>query len=230
MENKIKVLIAEDLQPIREKYVYYLGRCPEIELVGSVSSGTQAVAAALASPPDIILMDIEMETKDAGIRASREILATLPDIRIIILTVYEDDELIFSAFQLGVCDYMLKNSSNEEIIAGVKAAYEGRSPIRPEIAGKIRSEFKRVKTYETSFLYMLNLLSSLTVTELDTLYLLSSGHTRADICAIRHVEMSTVKSQIHSILHKFKKKSISEIITSAEDLHLLELIIKNRPN
>lgn len=230
MENKIKVLIAEDLQPIREKYAYYLGRCPEIALVGSVSSGTQAVTAALASPPDIILMDIEMETKDAGIRASREILATLPDIRIIILTVYEDDELIFSAFQLGVCDYMLKNSSNEEIIAGVKAAYEGRSPIRPEIAGKIRSEFKRVKTYETSFLYMLNLLSSLTVTELDTLYLLSSGHTRADICAIRHVEMSTVKSQIHSILHKFKKKSISEIITSAEDLHLLELIIKNRPN
>ena len=230
MENKIKVLIAEDLQPIREKYAYYLGRCPEIALVGSVSSGTQAVAAALASPPDIILMDIEMETKDAGIRASREILATLPDIRIIILTVYEDDELIFSAFQLGVCDYMLKNSSNEEIIAGVKAAYEGRSPIRPEIAGKIRSEFKRVKTYETSFLYMLNLLSSLTVTELDTLYLLSPGNTRADICAIRHVEMSTVKSQIHSILHKFKKKSISEIITSAEDLHLLELIIKNRPN
>ena len=229
MENKIKVLIAEDLEPIRVKYAYYLGLCPEIELTGSVSSGTEAVSAALASPPDIILMDIEMETKDAGIRASREILASLPDIKIIILTVYEDDELIFSAFQLGVCDYMLKNSSNEEIISGIKAAYEGRSPIRPEIAGKIRSEFKRVKTYETSFLYMLNLLASLTVTELDTLYLLSSGHTRADICAIRHVEMSTVKSQIHSILHKFKKKSISEIITSTEDLHLLELVIKNRP-
>lgn len=217
------------MEPIRVKYAYYLGQCPEIELTGSVSSGTEAVSAALASPPDIILMDIEMETKDAGIRASREILASLPDIKIIILTVYEDDELIFSAFQLGVCDYMLKNSSNEEIISGIKAAYEGRSPIRPEIAGKIRSEFKRVKTYETSFLYMLNLLASLTVTELDTLYLLSSGHTRADICAIRHVEMSTVKSQIHSILHKFKKKSISEIITSTEDLHLLELVIKNRP-
>ena len=217
------------MELIRVKYAYYLGQCPEIELTGSVSSGTEAVSAALASPPDIILMDIEMETKDAGIRASREILASLPDIKIIILTVYEDDELIFSAFQLGVCDYMLKNSSNEEIISGIKAAYEGRSPIRPEIAGKIRSEFKRVKTYETSFLYMLNLLASLTVTELDTLYLLSSGHTRADICAIRHVEMSTVKSQIHSILHKFKKKSISEIITSTEDLHLLELVIKNRP-
>ena len=175
------------MEPIRVKYAYYLGQCPEIELTGSLSSGTEAVSAALASPPDIILIDIEMETKDAGIRASREILASLPDIKIIILTVYEDDELIFSAFQLGVCDYMLKNSSNEEIISGIKAAYEGRSPIRPEIAGKIRSEFKRVKTYETSFLYMLNLLASLTVTELDTLYLLSSGHTRADICAIRHV-------------------------------------------
>lgn len=230
MENKIRVLIAEDLEPIRKKYVYYLSQCADIELVGSVESGKEAVETALSAVPDVILMDIEMETKDAGIRASREILAHYPDIKIIILTVYEDDELIFSAFQLGVCDYMLKNSTNEEIISGIKAAHEGRSPIRPEIAGKIRSEFKRVKTYETSFLYMLNLLSSLTVTELDTLYLLSSGHTRADICAIRHVEMSTVKSQIHSILHKFKKKSIVEIITSTEDLHLLELVIKNRPD
>ena len=210
MENKIRVLIAEDLEPIRKKYVYYLSQCADIELVGSAESGKEAVETALSAVPDVILMDIEM--------------------KIIILTVYEDDELIFSAFQLGVCDYMLKNSTNEEIISGIKAAYEGRSPIRPEIAGKIRSEFKRVKTYETSFLYMLNLLSSLTVTELDTLYLLSSGHTRADICAIRHVEMSTVKSQIHSILHKFKKKSIAEIITSTEDLHLLELVIKNRPD
>ena len=226
----IKVLIAEDMPALLKKYQRLLEKDGELEVVAAVQNGYEAVMKAVLCQPDVILMDIEMETKDAGIRASREILAHYPDIKIIILTVYEDDELIFSAFQLGVCDYMLKNSTNEEIISGIKAAYEGRSPIRPEIAGKIRSEFKRVKTYETSFLYMLNLLSSLTVTELDTLYLLSSGHTRADICAIRHVEMSTVKSQIHSILHKFKKKSIAEIITSTEDLHLLELVIKNRPD
>ena len=226
----IKVLIAEDMPALLKKYQRLLEKDGELEVVAAVQNGYEAVMKTVLCQPDVILMDIEMETKDAGIRASREILAHYPDIKIIILTVYEDDELIFSAFQLGVCDYMLKNSTNEEIISGIKAAYEGRSPIRPEIAGKIRSEFKRVKTYETSFLYMLNLLSSLTVTELDTLYLLSSGHTRADICAIRHVEMSTVKSQIHSILHKFKKKSIAEIITSTEDLHLLELVIKNRPD
>ena len=225
----IKVLIAEDMPALLKKYQRLLEKDGELEVVAAVQNGYEAVMKTVLCQPDVILMDIEMETKDAGIRASREILAHYPDIKIIILTVYEDDELIFSAFQLGVCDYMLKNSTNE-IISGIKAAYEGRSPIRPEIAGKIRSEFKRVKTYETSFLYMLNLLSSLTVTELDTLYLLSSGHTRADICAIRHVEMSTVKSQIHSILHKFKKKSIAEIITSTEDLHLLELVIKNRPD
>ena len=105
MENKIRVLIAEDLEPIRKKYVYYLSQCADIELVGSVESGKEAVETALSAVPDVILMDIEMETKDAGIRASREILAHYPDIKIIILTVYEDDELIFSAFQLGVCDY-----------------------------------------------------------------------------------------------------------------------------
>lgn len=228
MDYKIRVLIAEDLQPIRKKYEYILNQCPEIELAGSVDNGTDAILLANSVSPDVILMDIEMDTKDDGILASREILTANPKIKIIILTVYEDDELIFSAFQIGVCDYMLKNSTTEEIIAGIKSAYLGQSPIRPEIAGKIRNEFKRVKTYESSFLYMLSLLSSLTATELDTVYLLSSGYTRADICAKRHVEMSTVKSQIHSILQKFKKKSVSEIITSPEDLHLLELVINTR--
>lgn len=232
MENEkhtIKVLIAEDLEPIRKKYDLYLRQYPDVELVGCAASGSEAVAMALVTNPDVILMDIEMETKDAGIRASREILTALPLTKIIILTVYEEDEMIFSAFQLGVCDYMLKNSIKEEIISGIRSAYSDCSPIRPEIAGKIRNEFKRVKTYETSFLYMLNILSLLTVTELDTLFLLSSGHTRANICAIRHVEMSTVKSQIHSILQKFEKKSITEVITSTEDLHLLEMVIQNRP-
>lgn len=101
MENKIRVLIAEDLEPIRKKYVYYLSQCADIELVGSVESGKEAVETALSAVPDVILMDIEMETKDAGIRASREILAHYPDIKIIILTVYEDDELIFRPSSWG---------------------------------------------------------------------------------------------------------------------------------
>ncbi len=227
MNEKIKVLIAEDVAPIRKRYLKILNSHPSIEVVGDVESGTEACALAKKLKPDVVLMDIEMECKDAGIRATGEILAENPQIKIIILTVYEEDELIFSAFRLGACDYILKNSSEEDIISGVIGAYHNSSPIRPEIADKIRNEFQRVKTYESSFLFMLNLLSTLTPRELDTLYLLSNGYSKKDVCEMRCVEMSTVKSQVHNILKKFNKKKIADIITTDTDRHLLGSILNN---
>ena len=236
MEETIKVLIAEDVDPIRRRYKAVLKKCPDIEVqnegahVSKAWNGQEAIEVFKKSEPgefDVILMDIEMEAKDAGIRATGEILSEMPDIKIIILTVYEEDELVFSAFRLGACDYVLKNASNEEIVNAVTSAYRGQSPIRPEIADKIRSEFRRVKTYESSFLFMLNILSTLTPKELDTLYLLSTGYNKRQICEMRCVEMSTVKSQVHSILKKFNKKKISEIITTESDRKLLGSILNN---
>lgn len=230
MSNKIKVLIAEDMEPIRKRYVNVLNSDPNIEVIGDVATGSTACELAFSLKPDVILMDIEMESKDAGIRATGQILSKLPNVKIIILTVYEEDEMIFSAFQLGACDYILKISKNEDIINGVIGAYHNQSPIRPEIASKIRNEFKRVKTYESSFLFMLNILSTLTPRELDTLNLLINGHTKKEVCELRCVEMSTVKSQVHSILKKFKKRNISDIITTEMDRSLLETILHNYYN
>ena len=119
--------------------------------MADVENGIDACKKASELKPDVILMDIEMECKDAGIRATGEILSENPEIKIIILTVYEEDELIFSAFRLGACDYILKNASEEEILQGIIGADHKSSPIRPEIADKIRNEFQRVKTYESSF-------------------------------------------------------------------------------
>ncbi len=227
MNQPIKVLIAEDIEPIRKRYVKILNEHPQIEVIADVGTGADAIELALSLKPDVILMDIEMESKDAGIRAVGEILSESPEIKIIILTIYEEDEMVFSAFRLGACDYILKNAANDDIAASVIDAYNGQSAIRPDIAAKIRDEFKRVKTYESSFLFMLNILSTLTPKELDTLYLLSNGCTRKDVCQMRCVEMSTVKSQIHSILKKFKKKNISDIITTETDRKLLGTILQN---
>lgn len=227
-EEIIKVLIAEDIQPIRERYIHYLEADPDIRVIAAVSTGQAAVRLALEKKPDIILMDIEMETRDAGLEAAKSLIELLPDTKIIILTVYEADDLVFYAFQLGVSDYILKNATMDNVIEGIKAAYHDNSPIRPEIAKKIRTEFRRVKTYESSLLFMLNILSSLTTTELDILYLLSQGYRRADICRLRKVEMSTVKSQIHNILRKLNKKSLSETLPLIRDGNLLSMVIQAR--
>lgn len=110
MTENIKVLIAEDVEPIRKRYVNILNSHSGIEVVGQCATGEEACTLALQLHPDVILMDIEMESKDAGIRATGQILSDMPETKVIILTVYEEDDMIFSAFQLGACDYILKGA------------------------------------------------------------------------------------------------------------------------
>ena len=221
----IRVLIAEDIEPVLKRYGRILGTDPEIEVVGQVQTGEEAAKQALLLRPDVILMDVEMETRTAGLAASREILAQAPPTpKIIILTVYEDDETVFEAFRLGVTDYVLKNSTPEEIIGCVRDAYLNRSPIRPAIARKIRDEFQRIKKQEDSLLYCIQIVSQLTQTELDILTMMSRGYTRSQICEIRCVELSTVKSQIHTILKKFGKNNMQELIAMLNHLHVLEYL------
>jgi len=98
--------------------------------------------------------------------------------------------------------------------------------LRPELAAKILGEFKRVKSYESSFLYAVNIVTSLTSTEMEILNLLMQHKTRREICKIRFVEMSTVKSQIRNILQKFNKKSVEEVIALIDSMKLREFIKK----
>jgi len=222
VENKIRVLIAEDVEPIQKRYCTILSKDPSICVSGCAKNGYEAVMLAAIHKPDVILMDIEMEDREAGIRATREILNQFPEMKVIILTVYEEDEMIFSAFQAGASDYMIKNASPAEIIIGVRDAYHNRSPIRPMVAEKIRREFQRVKSKEESFLYNIHIFLQLTHTELDILDLLAQGKSRKEICDIRFVELSTVKTQIHSILKKFGKDSILDVIELLNSFHVFE--------
>ena len=221
----IRVLIAEDIEPVLRRYGRILGTDPEIEVIAQVQTGEEAAREALLLHPDVILMDVEMETRTAGLDASRTILSQAsPTPKIIILTVYEDDETVFEAFRLGVTDYVLKNSAPEELIGCVRDAYLNRSPILPAIARKIRDEFQRIKKQEDSLLYCIQIVSQLTQTELDILTMMSRGYTRSQICEIRCVELSTVKSQIHTILKKFGKNNMQELIAMLNHLHVLEYL------
>ena len=225
MPNEIiRVLIAEDNPSLVRRYEMILRKDPSFELVGSAGSGYEAVLLAAIHKPDVILMDIEMESRESGIIASRQILAQLPSIRIIILTVYEDDEFVFSAFKAGVIDYLLKNASPEEVIRSVKDAYHGCSPIRPIIADKIRREFMRVKKREDSYLYHMNWVMELSGSEIAILLLLAQGKTRRQICQERQVELSTVKTQIRNILRKLQFRSVQEAVDIIRDYNLVEFL------
>jgi len=226
----IKVLIVEDDDLIAKRYQMILGKDPDIEFAGRAASGYEGTMLAALNKPDIILMDIELEDKQAGLRAASEILAYMPEIKIVMLTVCDTDESIFRAFEVGAVNYLLKNMPADAIVKAIKDAYAGMPSLHANIAGKITREFKRIKTNEDSLLLNFHILTQLTPTELEVLELLMKDYSRKEICQMRHVEPSTLKSQIHSILKKFGKDSVQEVIAVLRELHIPQILAQSKGN
>lgn len=222
--DKIKVLIAEDMPGIQKRLKRILNSDNQIEVVSCVSNGYATVLQTAIHRPDVVLADVEMEDKEDGLRAASEILDKLPNTKVVILTVHKEDSIVFSAYKIGVTDYILKNAKSKDIIKRVKDAYMNKSSISAEVAQKIKKEFKRIKSMEDSFLYSVKLISQLTPTEIDIIKMMREGNTRNDICEKRVVQLSTVKSQINSILKKMGKSSMKEVVHFFEDNEIFNLL------
>ncbi len=216
MEDTIKVMIVDDIPSLCHKYEDIFAQTEEIEVVAIAENGYEAIMKSALNRPDVILMDIEMENKYAGIMATRQILQDLPDIKIVILTVYEEDEMIYAAFQAGACDYVQKTATSAAMIQCVRDAYYEKSAIRPQVAKKIRKEFKRIRNNEESLIYTLYLIQLLTDTEQDILNALHKGKSQKEICTLRYIEPTTMKTHIRNIIKKMKCKSIEDALMQVE--------------
>lgn len=227
MEEKvIKVMIVDDMEAHRRRLERLINKELDLKLVVSAQNGYEAVMLAALHQPDIILMDIEMEDAQAGITASKQINKSLPQIKIIVLTIHDHSQIVVAAFQTGIVDYLLKTAKDEEIIEAIHAAHKNLSPIRPIIAEKIRKEYREMKTREHSLLYVLRLISELTYSELEIVKMLCSGLTRNQIAKQRFVEESTIKKQINSILKKCEQKRTKDLINIVKDLKIFDILKK----
>lgn len=207
---KIRVLIAEDDQSIRKWYAYSLGSMEDIELLPMAENGYQAVASAVLYHPDVLILD--------------QVLSILPETKIIMLTVYDDDATIFRAYEMGAVDYLFKNASTEKIHEAILDAYRGTSPIRQEIAQRMRQEFRRLKRNEMSLHQIVRVLRQLSGTESAIVVMLAQGMTRKEICEKRFIEMSTLKSHIRNILQKMGVKSTAELMELVNQENLLSYL------
>lgn len=219
----IRILIADDMQPIRDYLGTVLSHEPDMQVIGTVGTGAEAVASALSDPPDVALIDIEMETPRAGIEAIKTLAGAAPKARCVVLTHFCDDETVFAAFEAGAVDYVLKNSSAAEILEAVRAAARDMSPIRPQVARMIRAEFKALRSQRVSLIKTLNTVYKLTPTELSLLRLLAEGMTQSQICAMRHVEASTVRTHVGNILKKFEEASVHDVVERLRSLGVFEI-------
>lgn len=228
MSKPIKVIVADDMDVLREHFSNLIDAEEDMTVVGQASSGKQVLQLVDERKPDIILMDIEMDIKHDGIYTAQKILQEHSDINIIFLTVHEDDETVFNAFETGAVDYILKTSSAEEIIRSIRSAHGGVVQIRPEVAYKIKNEFTRIRRNEESLLTATLILSQLTPIELEILDLLLKDMKVKEIANQRQVELSTIKTQINGILKKFNKKRTKEVTALLRELNITPLIRKVR--
>ena len=133
MAKTIRVMVAEDFPLLREDFCDVVSAQSDMEVVGSAASGEEIASLADTVPCDVILMDIEMETIDAGIRAAEVITARHPEVKILFLTAHETDDMITSAMGTGAVDYVVKGCEEERLLEHIRRASEGRAELDPKI-------------------------------------------------------------------------------------------------
>lgn len=224
----IRVYICDDIEEICVFFKNIIDADSDMEVVGTGSSGKKAVADAARLMPDVVLMDIQMETKDAGIIAAEKITEICPKAKIIMLTVHEDEEFIARSYIAGAVDYLMKLSEPEFIVDEIKKVYSGEIQIGAIIANNIKNEFKKTKTLQNSLLFVITKWSSLTNSEIEIIRLVAEGYSRKEIMQIKHVEMSTVKSQINSIMRKMGYSNTKALINDLEHLGIMPYIFTDK--
>ena len=208
----IRILLADDNTEIRGYFRGILEREPGFSIVGEAGSGRECILLAQQHRPDIILMDIQMETETAGIEATRYIHEKLPECKIIILTIHSDDEMLFQAFSVGAMDYIVKTDSISKIVSSIENVSRNQLQLRSDVATKIVSEFQRIQNERASLLYTLNILTKMTNSEFEVLCCIFNGNTYKEVAKTRFVSEATIKSQVNSILKKFDMKRMKDVI------------------
>jgi len=188
----IKVLLVDDHQVVLEGLRRILELDEGIEVVGEARSGDEAITKAVLLSPDVIIMDLKMPGMD-GITATRELKQKLPDVNILMLTLYGED-FVKQAFEAGVSGYLLKNSDCEQITKAIHQVYEGLSPIAPSLTRELVTEFAKLSRESRS--------SILTERQVEIMKLIADGMNSVEVSSRLFISPSTVKREVRHIFDK----------------------------
>ncbi|HXH22501.1 MAG TPA: response regulator transcription factor [Dehalococcoidia bacterium] len=207
----VRVFIADDHTLFREGLEALLATAPEVEVVGTAADGVEAVAGVRAKHPDVVLMDIQMPRMN-GIEAARAILAAEPQIAIVALTMFEDDDSVFAAMRAGARGYILKGADQAELLRAIQAAANGEALFGPEVARRILDYLGGGRGGLPAKAF-----PGLTERERELLDLMARGHTNTQIAAMLVISPKTVRNHISNIFAKLQVAGRPEAIVRARE-------------
>ncbi len=208
--GKIRILIADDHAVVREGTRQILEREPDMEVVAEAGDGEEAVKLAGSCKPEVAIIDIAMPKVD-GIEATKKIKTLYPNVAVLILTAYDDDQFIFGLLEAGAAGYLLKSVRSRELVDAVRAVYAGESVLDPSVARKVLNRFvpagREVKKEQPSPI--------LTEREIEVLNLATQGLSNGEIADKLFLSLRTIQAHLSHIFNKLQVGSRTEAVVRA---------------
>ena len=195
-ETHLRVLVVDDHEVVREGLVAMLDRRPGFQVVAEAGTVAESLEMARKFQPDLVVMDVRLPD-GSGIEACREIRAEFPQIRVVMLTSYPDEEAVFSAIVAGASGYLLKQVRARDLVSALEAVGRGESLLDPAVTEKVLERVRRIATGGAN-----DELAQLTAQEQKILLLVAEGKTNKEIAAEVFLSDKTVKNYVSSILSK----------------------------
>ena len=211
MTEPIRVLVADDHPLFRDGLIALLHDEPDTELTGTAATGTEAVDLARETQPDVVVMDLQMPGLN-GIEATRRIVGDSPHIAVLVLTMFDDDDSIFSALRAGARGYLLKGADREQIRCGIQAAANGEIIFGAQLAERMLGYFTAAAPPPV--------FPQLTEREREVLELVAQGQDNTSIAARLRLSQKTVRNNVSNILAKLQVADRAQAIVRARDVGL----------
>ena len=217
-QSTLRVLLVDDDELMRAGLRAVLSSDQSIRVVGEASSGRGAISAVGAYGPDLVLMDVRMPDLD-GIAATREVLAASPEVRVLILTTFEEDEYIFGALNAGASGFLLKRTRPEELLTAIHTVAAGDSLLSPSVTRRVITHMANQPVRNTGGGERLE---ELTTREREVLELVSRGLSNREIADTLVIEESTVKTHVKRILMKLSLRDRIQAVIFAYESGLTQ--------
>jgi DNA-binding NarL/FixJ family response regulator len=210
----LRLLLVDDHEVVRLGMRALLNRHPTFDVVAEAATEEDAVQQAIALQPDIVLMDIRL-ADGSGIDACERIVSRLPETKVIMLTSYAEDELLFAAIRAGAAGYVLKQVDSRDLVKAIESAAQGEATLDPSLTQKVFNEVRRSIANEESQVF-----ASLTAQEMQVLAQIAEGKTNKNIAKALFLSEGTVRNYVSSVLSKLNVANRAEAAAFAIKHHL----------